>query len=147
MPFPGEQVPGHAARQLDQRRCPWRLIPRHEPSVRNYVRLVCSDPVISIYLLAASRRRDPPACKGGGRDRRTCGCTAQVHCWLSVNDRESPRVALRTGTRRARRSHQAGLIVLGTRGRSAVKSMLGSVAHEVVCESRLPVLVVPDKTG
>jgi nucleotide-binding universal stress UspA family protein len=45
-------------------------------------------------------------------------------------------------------SHQAGLIVLGTRGRSNVKSMLlGSVAHEVVCKSTLPVLVVPDKTG
>jgi nucleotide-binding universal stress UspA family protein len=56
-------------------------------------------------------------------------------------------VALRAGTRRTRRSHQAGLIVLGTRGRSAVKSMLGSVAHEVVCESTLPVLAVPDKTG
>ena len=46
------------------------------------------------------------------------------------------------------RSHQAGLIVLGTRGRSNVKSMLlGSTAHEVVCKSTLPVLVVPDKTG
>jgi nucleotide-binding universal stress UspA family protein len=46
------------------------------------------------------------------------------------------------------KSHQAGLIVLGTRGRSGVKSMLlGSVAHEVVCKSTLPVLVVPDKTG
>jgi nucleotide-binding universal stress UspA family protein len=45
-------------------------------------------------------------------------------------------------------SHQAGLIVLGTRGRSNVKSMLlGSVAHEVVCKSTVPVLVVPDKTG
>jgi nucleotide-binding universal stress UspA family protein len=45
-------------------------------------------------------------------------------------------------------SHQAGLIVVGTRGRSNVKSMLlGSVAHEVVCKSTLPVLVVPDKTG
>ena len=45
-------------------------------------------------------------------------------------------------------SHQAGLIVLGTRGRSNVKSaLLGSVAHEVVCKSTVPVLVVPDKTG
>jgi len=44
--------------------------------------------------------------------------------------------------------HQAGLIVLGTRGRSNVKSaLLGSVAHEVVSKSSLPVLVVPDKTG
>jgi nucleotide-binding universal stress UspA family protein len=42
------------------------------------------------------------------------------------------------------RSHQAGLIVLGTRGRSNVKSMLlGSTAHDVVCKSTLPVLVVP----
>jgi nucleotide-binding universal stress UspA family protein len=46
------------------------------------------------------------------------------------------------------KSHQAGLIVLGTRGRSNVKSvLLGSVAHEVVSRSTLPVLVVPDKTG
>jgi len=46
------------------------------------------------------------------------------------------------------KSHQAGLIVLGTRGRSNVKSvLLGSTAHEVVCKSTLPVLVVPDKTG
>jgi nucleotide-binding universal stress UspA family protein len=44
--------------------------------------------------------------------------------------------------------HQAGLIVVGTRGRSNVKSMLlGSVAHDVVCKSTLPVLVVPGKTG
>jgi len=46
------------------------------------------------------------------------------------------------------KSRRAGLIVLGTRGRSNVKSvLLGSVAHEVVCKSTLPVLVVPDKTG
>jgi nucleotide-binding universal stress UspA family protein len=45
-------------------------------------------------------------------------------------------------------SRQAGLIVVGTRGRSNVKSiLLGSVAHEVVCKSTLPVLVVPDTTG
>jgi nucleotide-binding universal stress UspA family protein len=44
--------------------------------------------------------------------------------------------------------HQAGLIVVGTRGRSDVTSMLlGSVAHEVVHKSTLPVLVVPEKTG
>jgi nucleotide-binding universal stress UspA family protein len=46
------------------------------------------------------------------------------------------------------KSHQAGLIVVGTRGRSNVKSMLlGSVAHDVVCKSTVPVLVVPGKTG
>jgi nucleotide-binding universal stress UspA family protein len=46
------------------------------------------------------------------------------------------------------KSHQAGLIVVGTRGRSNVTSMLlGSVAHEVVHKSALPVLVVPEKTG
>ena len=45
-------------------------------------------------------------------------------------------------------SHQAGLIVVGTRGRSDVTSiLLGSVAHEAVHKSTLPVLVVPEKTG
>lgn len=44
--------------------------------------------------------------------------------------------------------HQAGLIVVGTRGRSSVTSvLLGSVAHDVVHKSTLPVLVVPEKTG
>jgi nucleotide-binding universal stress UspA family protein len=44
--------------------------------------------------------------------------------------------------------HQAGLIVVGTRGRSNVTFiLLGSVAHEVVHKSTLPVLVVPEKTG
>ena len=46
------------------------------------------------------------------------------------------------------KSQQAGLIVVGTRGRSNVTSvLLGSTAHEVVSKSTLPVLVVPDKTG
>jgi nucleotide-binding universal stress UspA family protein len=45
-------------------------------------------------------------------------------------------------------SHQAGLIVVGTRSRSTITSMLlGSVAHEAVHKSPLPVLVVPEKTG
>ena len=45
-------------------------------------------------------------------------------------------------------SHEAGLIVVGTRSRSNVTSMLlGSVAHEAVHKSTLPVLVVPEKTG
>jgi len=46
------------------------------------------------------------------------------------------------------KSHQAGLIVVGTRGRSDITSvLLGSVAHEVVHKSPVPVLVVPDKAG
>jgi nucleotide-binding universal stress UspA family protein len=45
-------------------------------------------------------------------------------------------------------SHEAGLLVVGTRGRSDLVSMLlGSVAHEAVHKSPLPVLVVPEKTG
>ena len=45
-------------------------------------------------------------------------------------------------------SHQAGLIVVGTRGRSDIASMLlGSVAHETVHKSPLPVLVVPEQKG
>jgi len=38
MPFPGEQVPGHAARQLDERRRPRCPGPRHDSSMRNCVR-------------------------------------------------------------------------------------------------------------
>lgn len=45
-------------------------------------------------------------------------------------------------------NHQAGLLVVGTRGRSDLAAMLlGSVAHEVVHKSHMPVLIVPEKTA
>jgi hypothetical protein len=56
MPLPGEQVPGHAARQLDQRWRPWRLAPRHEPSMRICVRFMYLNPATSGNLPATSRR-------------------------------------------------------------------------------------------
>jgi nucleotide-binding universal stress UspA family protein len=44
------------------------------------------------------------------------------------------------------RSHQAGLVVVGTRARSEIAALLlGSVAHEVVHASTIPVLVVPGR--
>jgi hypothetical protein len=59
MPFPGEQVPAHAARQLDQRRRLWRLVPRHESSMGSYVRFMHLKQAMSANILAAPRRRDP----------------------------------------------------------------------------------------
>jgi hypothetical protein len=56
--FPGEQMPGHAARQLDQRRRPWRLVPRHEPSMRKLSSTRASQLGNGSRLLAASRTRD-----------------------------------------------------------------------------------------
>jgi hypothetical protein len=58
MALPGEQVPGHAACQLDQRRRPWRLVPRPEPNMRKYVRFMCPDPSVSVHFLAVLRCRD-----------------------------------------------------------------------------------------
>jgi hypothetical protein len=101
MPFPGEQMPGHATRQLDQRRRPWRRVPRHKPSMRSYVRLMCLDRAICVHLLAVSRPCDPllakevavPAGPAAAQARSAAGC--------SVTDRESPWVTLLTGTWRA----------------------------------------------
>ena len=45
----------HAARQLDQRWRPWRLVPRHEPSMRTWVRFIYLKPAMSAHLPAASR--------------------------------------------------------------------------------------------
>jgi nucleotide-binding universal stress UspA family protein len=43
------------------------------------------------------------------------------------------------------KEHGAGLVAVGTRGRSgAVSLVLGSVAHQVIHESEVPVLVVRD---
>lgn len=42
--------------------------------------------------------------------------------------------------------HSAGLLVIGTRGRGDTASMLlGSVAHDVIHQSTLPVIIVPDQ--
>jgi hypothetical protein len=38
VPLPRQQMPDHAARQLDERRHPRRLVPCHDPSMRNCVR-------------------------------------------------------------------------------------------------------------
>jgi hypothetical protein len=62
MALTGEQVPGQAARQLDQRRRSWRLVTRHEPSMRNYVRYMCLNPAISMRLLGPAR---PPGSASG----------------------------------------------------------------------------------
>ena len=43
------------------------------------------------------------------------------------------------------KEHGAGLVAVGTRGRSGATSLvLGSVAHQVIHESEVPVLVVRD---
>lgn len=43
------------------------------------------------------------------------------------------------------KDHDAGLVAIGTRGRSeATALVLGSVAHEVIHEAELPVLVLRD---
>jgi nucleotide-binding universal stress UspA family protein len=45
------------------------------------------------------------------------------------------------------RRHRAGLIIVGSRGRSAVREvLLGSVAMATLHHTRLPVLVVPSPT-
>ena len=107
MPFPGEQVPGHAACQLDQRRRPWRLVPCHEPNMRRYVRLMSFEPAICVHLLGASRRCDAlpakeVAARGGPAAARVKGSGG-----CSVSDRESAWVTLLTGMWRARAWHLA----------------------------------------
>ena len=58
VPFPGEQVPGHAARQLDQRWRPCVLSHAMSPVCETKFDTCASPWQISAYLLAASRRRD-----------------------------------------------------------------------------------------
>jgi hypothetical protein len=107
MPFPGEQVPGHAACQLDQRRRPWRLVPRYEPSMRRYVRLMCLDSASCVHLLAVSRRCDPLLAKGVAARGGPVAAQVKASGGCSVSDRESPWVTLLTGMRRARARHLA----------------------------------------
>jgi hypothetical protein len=130
MPFPGEQVPGHAACQLDRRRRPRRLAPRNEPSMRRYVRLMGFDPAICVHLLAVSRRCDPllakeAAARGGPAAARVKGSGG-----CSVSDRESPWVTLLTGMWRARAWH------LAARLHGCVPRMSRAVGFELRTECR-----------
>src|SRR2546421_265801 len=136
--LPGEQVPGHAARQLDQRRRPWRRVPRHDSSMRSYVRFICFYPAICLHLLVVSRRRDPLFAKEVAATDRPAAAQVKSAAGLPVSARESPYVTLVAGTGRGSwcadhlggRRHCPGelprqLAVSPHRGRGTVRTCLG----------------------
>jgi hypothetical protein len=101
MPFPGEQVPGHAACQLDQRRRPC-VLPHAMSSVCEYRFDLCastqqSASTFSLCHDAATLLAKEVAVRGGPpavQVKGSGGC--------SVSDPESPWVTLLTGMWRAR---------------------------------------------
>jgi len=90
VPLPGEQMPGYADLQLDQWRRPWRLVPRHESSMRSYVRLMCFNLAIYIHLLAVSAHRDSLLTKEVAMVRGPAAAQVKSTAGCSVTDRESP---------------------------------------------------------
>src|SRR5215475_7259214 len=85
-----------------------------------------------------------PARKGGGRTRRTCGCKVKSILGCSVTDRESPWVALLTGTWRARASGGAFHCILdhvGDRGLRGRRVRCLRAPYSLVTES-VAILIV-----